>query len=543
MTNECTQCLHCERGTICRSPSVMESYSVMSGRTTEMIATNVARANICHGHGFEKCSALADTNVGYAASSQDIPTEQPHPPSPTGEPLYITHRPLIRNAISLLGMRRPVAPDVERVINDLEALLDGQPTPAGAPSNEWLQVASRTEPSPAQSETNAQLAALEGQEPVAYVLFRDNEVFYDTDDNIVISNKPGDETDRCKWLPVYCKPIPAERTVVVPDGWKLVPAEPTQAMFEAGRTSASGSYAEKLAMAAYWRAMLAAAPQPPVQPPLSRCSDYPNCPNLCCYGECSRDNSVPYDQQPLVQQASCPHGVDDGACKECHVEQAPAQDELPEHIVNALHFSRSFATAKSNIGLTEKEHILGLAKLLEKTARELVEARSTSPAQAAPQPQKYDDVLMPFLAMMRAELHANAGKGDRPGWLQMDVKDALLEIFYHMGKLQKAAKKGDIGGIREYSADVANMAMMLADVCGVLPEQALETAPPAAQDVSGLVEALRQAAQSLESIRSLAGHDELMREMSDVRGYARNRASVARLALSAYQAAQKDGDK
>jgi len=81
---------------------------------------------------------------------------------------------------------------------------------------------------------------------------------------------------------------------------------------------------------------------------------------------------------------------------------------------------------------------------------------------------KYDDVLIPFLAMMRAELHANAGKGDRPGWLAMDRKTALLEIFYHLGKLQKAVKNGDQPGIGEYAADVANMSMMLADVCDCL---------------------------------------------------------------------------
>jgi|GEM_PF-5275896 len=99
-------------------------------------------------------------------------------------------------------------------------------------------------------------------------------------------------------------------------------------------------------------------------------------------------------------------------------------------------------------------------------------APATCAAQTQPPaaPQKYDDVLLPFLAMMRAELHANAGKGDRPGWLQMDVPTALLELFYHMGKLQKAAKKGDINGVREYTADVANMAMMLADIHGVLSE-------------------------------------------------------------------------
>lgn len=82
---------------------------------------------------------------------------------------------------------------------------------------------------------------------------------------------------------------------------------------------------------------------------------------------------------------------------------------------------------------------------------------------------KYDEVLKPFLALMEKELHANAGKGDRPGWLAMTPGECLLEIFYHMGKLQKAVKHNDDCGIREYSADVANMAMMLVDICGLLP--------------------------------------------------------------------------
>lgn len=81
---------------------------------------------------------------------------------------------------------------------------------------------------------------------------------------------------------------------------------------------------------------------------------------------------------------------------------------------------------------------------------------------------RYAEVLAPFLAMMDRELHANSGKGDRPGWLSMDRKTALLEIFYHLAKLQKAAKNDDLAGVREFSADVANMSMMLADICGVL---------------------------------------------------------------------------
>jgi hypothetical protein len=81
---------------------------------------------------------------------------------------------------------------------------------------------------------------------------------------------------------------------------------------------------------------------------------------------------------------------------------------------------------------------------------------------------KYGDVLAPFLEMMNTELHANAGKGDRPGWLSMTPQTAMLEIHYHSAKLQKAVKDGDVDGIKEYSADVANMSMMMADIFGCL---------------------------------------------------------------------------
>lgn len=84
---------------------------------------------------------------------------------------------------------------------------------------------------------------------------------------------------------------------------------------------------------------------------------------------------------------------------------------------------------------------------------------------------KYGNVLAPFLCRMERELHANAGKGDRPGWLAMSADTALLEIYYHVAKLQKAVRNegGDL--IAEHAADVANMAMMLLDVCGGIDAQ------------------------------------------------------------------------
>jgi hypothetical protein len=85
-----------------------------------------------------------------------------------------------------------------------------------------------------------------------------------------------------------------------------------------------------------------------------------------------------------------------------------------------------------------------------------------------PNADKYDDVLLPFVSLMRRELHANCGKGDRPGWLAMSPEVALLEVYYHLAKLQKAVKHNDGPAIMEFSADVANMAMMVLDICGGL---------------------------------------------------------------------------
>jgi hypothetical protein len=81
---------------------------------------------------------------------------------------------------------------------------------------------------------------------------------------------------------------------------------------------------------------------------------------------------------------------------------------------------------------------------------------------------KYDDVLVPFARQMAKELHANSGKGDRPGWLTMTPAIGMLEIYYHAAKLQRAVKNDDADGIREHAADVANMSMMLLDICGGL---------------------------------------------------------------------------
>lgn len=91
-----------------------------------------------------------------------------------------------------------------------------------------------------------------------------------------------------------------------------------------------------------------------------------------------------------------------------------------------------------------------------------------------------------FVTLMANELAANAAKGNRPAWLQMDRKQAIAEIHWHLSKLAVAAKLNDEGAnwndpfepqgsddqradkVRELGADVANCALMAVDVMGLL---------------------------------------------------------------------------
>ena len=132
--------------------------------------------------------------------------------------------------------------------------------------------------------------------------------------------------------------------------------------------------------------------------------------------------------------------------------------------------------------------------------------------------RKYAEVLVPFFAMMENELHANAGKGDRPGWLKMGRKTALLEIYYHLGKLQKAAKDNDLTGIVEYAADVANMSMMLVDVCGLLtgPLTAVSPSDPAPDKLAeGKVAVTGEALRTV--LNALVNAPHLIRELQVTR--------------------------
>lgn len=95
-------------------------------------------------------------------------------------------------------------------------------------------------------------------------------------------------------------------------------------------------------------------------------------------------------------------------------------------------------------------------------------------------------VLAEFVERMKAELAANAGKGDRAGWMAMSPRELLAEIQHHYAKLHTVAIELDraqtlrgsgrpvpwseVSSIEaladlvgEFAVDVANLSMMLAD--------------------------------------------------------------------------------
>jgi hypothetical protein len=76
-----------------------------------------------------------------------------------------------------------------------------------------------------------------------------------------------------------------------------------------------------------------------------------------------------------------------------------------------------------------------------------------------------------FSEQMLTQLRENyIRKGGREGWINDNPRDLVKELYYHTGKLQDAVASGFADGVREYSADVANLAMMVLDrVGGLLP--------------------------------------------------------------------------
>jgi hypothetical protein len=89
-----------------------------------------------------------------------------------------------------------------------------------------------------------------------------------------------------------------------------------------------------------------------------------------------------------------------------------------------------------------------------------------------------------FGHLMKEELDANFGKGDRDAWLQMSTDEALNEIRYHLEKLETAVEMGEKDQVIENAVDVANCAMIFLDVQGWIQPEPMEEPPSRANNLS-----------------------------------------------------------
>lgn len=77
-------------------------------------------------------------------------------------------------------------------------------------------------------------------------------------------------------------------------------------------------------------------------------------------------------------------------------------------------------------------------------------------------------IVAEFSGWMLAEFAANAVKGPPRSWRTESRAWAFNEIERHVAKLYRAVVADTPADIREHAADVANCALMLADVCGLV---------------------------------------------------------------------------
>lgn len=75
-----------------------------------------------------------------------------------------------------------------------------------------------------------------------------------------------------------------------------------------------------------------------------------------------------------------------------------------------------------------------------------------------------------FIGSMVREMNANRNKGDK--WVDCPPDFLVLQIYEHTGKLHAAIRAKDAAKIKEYTADVANLAFMTLQACqGGVPRE------------------------------------------------------------------------
>lgn len=82
-----------------------------------------------------------------------------------------------------------------------------------------------------------------------------------------------------------------------------------------------------------------------------------------------------------------------------------------------------------------------------------------------------------FVKRMEEELQANGHKGDWKKW-KPSALGGLSELNHHVTKLINALEREDRKKVTEYSADIANASMKIAEVHGQLKKPRRKTTAP-----------------------------------------------------------------
>jgi hypothetical protein len=210
----------------------------------------------------------------------------------------------------------------------------------------------------------------------------------------------------------------------VPEGWQLVPKEPTEAMWDAG----CAAYEKELlknrnrvgeATRAKWSAMLAASPSPP--PVSAKCTCHPDdnpprpCPQKFALSECRRAESIRNAiaaMEPFAAYAGntttisslparaaeamngsigMPANVDCHNLAQIMLEAALASAPQPGPTMEATDNERIAELERSLSGAREeskfcRERLVALASTFEQIARHALDRETQINANAAPQP-------------------------------------------------------------------------------------------------------------------------------------------------------------
>ncbi len=147
-----------------------------------------------------------------------------------------------------------------------------------------------------------------------------------------------------------------------------------------------------------------------------------------------------------------------------------------EKIAEDIYVAVGWAKDDPWANAVDRRDRMGMADPFTRSQRLCIDAAQTVLSRLAPSAGDVGEALRPevlaFAHLMEAELKANDHK---PGWKTRHALSLLMRLDEEKGELRDVLGAGTRNGLENYrlrvgseAADVANFAMMIADVCGAL---------------------------------------------------------------------------